>query len=184
MSDGLLTLNVAWAKKYQEDITTLRAEVERLTNPPDAIDAASHMIKIDDLIERLRKTSEQFGNTCVYVRRGGLAWGSVALWREHDDEVHGVFELQAQHDRDMMERLEQIERIKSDRDTLRAERDAAIARAEKLEAFHTQMGKCSKSIWRSINGEPAKQLIVFIRCSDASDQASSDAYRAALTEGE
>ena len=61
---------------------------------------------------------------------------------------------------------------------------ALMARAEKLEAFHTQMGKCSKSIWRSINGEPAKQLIVFIRCSDASDQASSDAYRAALTEGE
>lgn len=31
MSDTLLELNVAWAKRYQDDITTLRAEVERLT---------------------------------------------------------------------------------------------------------------------------------------------------------
>lgn len=38
MSDGLLTLNVAWAKKYQEDITTLRAEVERLTKAAEVSD--------------------------------------------------------------------------------------------------------------------------------------------------
>jgi len=38
------------------------------------------MVKIADLIAELQKIEERFGNTCCYV--SGLAWGSVALWRD------------------------------------------------------------------------------------------------------
>lgn len=76
----------------------------------------SHMVQIDTLIADLQKISKQFGNTCVYIRRGGLSWGAVALNRQGDDEEHGVFDLQAQHDRDMKARYEQVQRLIEDRD--------------------------------------------------------------------
>ncbi len=80
-----------------------------------------HMVQIDTLIADLQKISERFGNTCVYIRRSGLSWGAVALNRRADDEKHGVFDLQARHDRAMTQRVEQVQRLQADRDN---ERDA------------------------------------------------------------
>ncbi len=79
-------------------------------------DDMDHMVRIDTMIADLQKISDQFGNTCVYIRRGGISWGAVALNRRSDDEKHGVFDLQAQHDRDMTQRAEQVQRLKADRD--------------------------------------------------------------------
>jgi hypothetical protein len=45
---------------------------------------------------------------------------------------HGVFDLQAQHDRDMLERLEQIERLKKDRDEWRQKVWDAEAKASSV----------------------------------------------------
>ena len=87
--------------------------------PLDSCDM-SHMWRIDDLIAELQQTRDRFGNTCVYIRRGGMGWGAVALNRRDDDRRHGVFDLQAQHDRDMQQRAEQIERLIAQR-----ERDVA-----------------------------------------------------------
>lgn len=67
--------------------------------------------KISGLIADLQATKDRFGDTCVYIRRGGLSWGAVALNRREDDKKHGVFDLQAQHDRDMLQRAEQVERL-------------------------------------------------------------------------
>lgn len=75
-----------------------------------------HMVKISQLIADMQEVHRKFGDTCVYIRRGGLSWGAVALNRRDDDKKHGVFDLQEQHDRDMLARLEQIERLKADRD--------------------------------------------------------------------
>lgn len=75
------------------------------------IDEEDHMQKISALIARLQSTMDRFGDTCVYIRRGGMAWGAVALNRRDDDRKNGVFDLQAQHDRDMQARLEQVERL-------------------------------------------------------------------------
>lgn len=82
-------------------------------------DAEDRMVKVEKLIAELQSIKDRFGNTCVYIRRGGLSWGAVALNRRDDDQKHGVFDLQAQHDRDMLARLEQIERLKKDRDEWR-----------------------------------------------------------------
>ena len=81
------------------------------THQYDANDT-SRMIQIDTVIADFQKISDRWGNTCVYIRRGGMAWGAVALNRQADDEKHGVFDLQAQHDHDMRERLEQVKRLK------------------------------------------------------------------------
>ncbi len=77
-----------------------------------------HMVQIDTFIADMQKISDQFGNTCIYVRRGGLSWGAVALNRRDDDKKNGVFDLQAQHDRDMTQRVEQVERLIADRDSV------------------------------------------------------------------
>lgn len=84
-------------------------------------DAEDRMVRIEKLIADLQSIKDRFGNTCVYIRRGGLSWGAVALNRRADDEKHGVFDLQAQHDRDMLERLEQVERLRKSRDTAEQE---------------------------------------------------------------
>lgn len=92
------------------------------------------MVKIDAMISELQKIRDSFGNTCVYVRRGGMSWGAVALNRHSDDEEHGVFDLQAQHDRDMDQRLEQVGRLMKDRDHWRSaqwESEKAIAALQK-----------------------------------------------------
>jgi hypothetical protein len=80
-------------------------------------DVEDHMVRISKMIADLQKIFDQFGDTCVYIRRGGVSWGAVALNRRADDQKHGVFNLQAQHDRDMQSLLEQIERLKADRDS-------------------------------------------------------------------
>ena len=85
-----------------------------MTEP--ANDAEDRMVKIGKLIADMQSVKDRFGDTCVYIRRGGLSWGAVALNRRDDDKKHGVFDLQQQHDRDMLARLEQIERLKASRD--------------------------------------------------------------------
>jgi hypothetical protein len=90
-------------------------------------DDEDEMMKISALIARLQSTMDQFGDTCVYIRRGGLSWGAVALNRRDDDRKHGVFDLQAQHDRDMLQRLEQIERLKASRDAAEKRLNEALA---------------------------------------------------------
>lgn len=86
-------------------------------NPHDM----SHMVQIATLIADLQDILRKFGNTCVYVRRGGLSWGAVALNRRGDDEKFGLFDLQAQHDRETIQRGEQVERLIT---TLASEREA------------------------------------------------------------
>jgi hypothetical protein len=93
------------------------------------------MMKISELITRLQSTKNQFGDTCVYIRRGGLAWGAVALNRRDDDKKHGVFDIQAQHDRDMLQRAEQVERLK-------ASRDAAESRLREAFTLNCKNTKC------------------------------------------
>lgn len=97
-------------------------------------DDMDHMVKIDTFIADMRMISDRFGNTCVYIRRGGLSWGAGALNRRADDEQHGVFDLQAQHDRDMIQRAEQVQRLIADRDSERDERlkcEAALREKDK-----------------------------------------------------
>ena len=86
-----------------------------------------HMVQIDTFIADMQKISDRFGNTCIYIRRGGLSWGAVALNRRDDDKRHGVFDLQAQHDRDMTQRVEQVERLIADRDSEREGREKCAA---------------------------------------------------------
>lgn len=97
-------------------------------------DDEDHMVKISDLISRLQSTKDQFGDTCVYIRRGGMAWGAVALNRRADDEKNGVFDLQAQHDRDMLQRLEQIERLKASRNAAEMRLNETVAALKELMA--------------------------------------------------
>lgn len=85
-------------------------------------DDMDHMVPIDTVVADFQKISEKFGNTCVYIRRGGLSWGAVALNRRGDDEKHGVFDLQAQHDRDMTHRAEQVRRMVGDAAAMRDEK--------------------------------------------------------------
>jgi RecJ-like exonuclease len=77
------------------------------------------MLKISKVIAELLEIKQRFGDTCVYIRRGGMSWGAVALNREADDKKHGVFDLQAQHDRDMLARVEQNQRLIDDNRELR-----------------------------------------------------------------
>ncbi|ANM12104.1 hypothetical protein [Rhizobium sp. N324] len=107
-----------------------------------------HMIQIEELISQLEAIHDRFGNTCVYIRRGGMGWGAVALNRRDDDRKNGVFELQAQHDRDMHARLEQIGRMKKDRDECwharreaEGSRDAARAAADSMRIERDAMRK-------------------------------------------
>ena len=89
------------------------------------------MVQIDTFIADMQKISDRFGNTCVYIRRGGLSWGAVALNRRDDDKKNGVFDLQAQHDRDMTLRVEQVARLIADRDRERNRREVVEAAGAK-----------------------------------------------------
>jgi hypothetical protein len=99
-----------------------RAMVRTAPTPPlpeSAVGEMDEMRKISALIADLQDIHDRFGDTCVYIRRGGLSWGAVALnWRD-DDKQNGVFDLQAQHDRDMGERLKQVERLIAERNKWR-----------------------------------------------------------------
>src|SRR5712691_11918687 len=79
--------------------------------PTDNPHDMSHMVQIDKLIADLQSISKQFGNTCVYIRRGGLSWGAVALNRRDDDDKFGIFDLQAQHDRETIRCHGQVQRL-------------------------------------------------------------------------
>lgn len=87
---------------------------------------ANQMRKISEVIADLQNIKDAFGDTCVYIRRGGMSWGAVALNRHDADKKNGVFDLQAQHDRDMKARMQQIERLADDNRDLGA-RLAALA---------------------------------------------------------
>ncbi len=91
-------------------------------NQYDAKDE-DHMVQIDTFIADMQNISDRYGNTCVYIRRGGLSWGAVALNRRDDDRRHGVFDLQAQHDRDMTQRLGQVERLQIELNKLRSKQE-------------------------------------------------------------
>lgn len=102
-------------------IPPVKAQAEREGEDAEAVvaDDDDRMWKISKLIAELQSVLDRFGDTCVYIRRGGMAWGAVALNRKADDEKNGVFDLQATHDLAMVERLEQIERLKADRNEWR-----------------------------------------------------------------
>lgn len=91
----------------------LTAAIAAILTPDDE----DRMTRIDDLIRELQHVSSRFGNTCVYIRRGGLSWGAVALNRRDDDQRNGVFDLQAQHDREVALLCERIENLKAERRT-------------------------------------------------------------------
>lgn len=96
----------------------------------------SHMVRIKDLIARLQSTLDQFGNTCVYIRRGGLSWGAVALNRRDDDQKHGIFDLQDSHDIAMRERLGQCDRLI---ETAKSERELRWAAETENKALKERM---------------------------------------------
>lgn len=99
-------------------------------NPHDM----SHMIQINALIADLQRIRDIFGNTCVYIRRGGLSWGAVALNRRADDERFGLFDLQAQHERSMSHYAGQVERLIAECDGEREARWKAEAALIKKDA--------------------------------------------------
>jgi hypothetical protein len=107
---------------------------ERQTDTTEMPDDTDRMVKIDAMIARLQDTRQRFGNTCIYIRRGGMAWGAVALNRRADDEKYGVFDLQAQHDRDMEQRAGQVERLMADRNHWRGAQWESEKEIAKLQA--------------------------------------------------
>lgn len=78
---------------------------------PDGPHDGNHMVQIDKLIADLQEIRAKFGNTCCYIRRFGLSWGAVALNYETEDEMNGVFNLQAKYEAILLERGEQVERL-------------------------------------------------------------------------
>lgn len=113
--------DAAYRKGYLAGQQDAKIALAPLCTPADEL---SHMRRISELRMTLAVIEETFGDTCVYIRRGGLSWGAVALNRRSDDERNGTFDLQATHDRDMAALAAQIERLKLERDELRTERDA------------------------------------------------------------
>jgi hypothetical protein len=103
-----------YPREWQYMIVAVLEAYAAAQGPIDC-DDDDRMERISVLICSLQKVLEQFGDTCVYIRRGGLAWGAVALNRRDDDKKHGVFDLQAQHDRDLEQRAGQVERLIADR---------------------------------------------------------------------
>ena len=48
------------------------------------------MQKVSQMIAYLQNVLNNFGDSCVYVRPGGVSWGAVALNRESEDRKLGV----------------------------------------------------------------------------------------------
>lgn len=107
--------------------------------PTDSPHDMSHMVQIDTMIADLQKISTSFGNTCVYVRRGGLSWGAVALNRRDEDEKFGLFDLQARHDRELIRHAGQVERLIESRNEQYEERGKAEAEIERLRAENERL---------------------------------------------
>jgi hypothetical protein len=137
-------------------------------------DDEDRMEKISALISRLQAVLDRFGDTCVYIRRGGLSWGAVALNRQDDDKSHGVFDLQAQHDRDMEQRVGQVERLIADKNrwterTMTAE--GRLADAQRIIAEY-QAGTIAA----------ARAEVVPTACPPANGLPTLDEYRNNLIE--
>lgn len=86
----------------------------------DKPDDTDQMVKISELIADLQAIHKRYGDTCVYIRRGGMSWGAVALNRRDDDRQNGVFDLQATHDKVMGQLAAQVSRLRTDRDQWRS----------------------------------------------------------------
>ena len=108
----------------RELIVLRRAAADTPEVAPGGMQAENEMRKLSWLVEWANGIIEKYGDSCIYVRRGGLSWGAVALNYHGDDKKFGVFDLQAKHDRDMIARVEQINRLIADRNK---ERDLAVA---------------------------------------------------------
>ncbi|MBB3297834.1 MULTISPECIES: hypothetical protein [unclassified Rhizobium] len=157
MQEKATTDREAWIASYEKVIMSYRRLAlakQQLADsttspPPHGLGGDDdHMIQIEDLISQLEAIHDRFGNTCVYIRRQGMGWGAVALNRRDDDKKNGVFDLQAQHDRDMHARLEQLGRLKKDRAEAwrqrrdaEGSRDAARAAADTLKIERNQLRK-------------------------------------------
>lgn len=116
-------LNIAGKDQWRKSVrNALTAALEPLPSHAGEDDGADtdRMQKISEVIAHLQSIKERFGDTCVYIRRGGMSWGAVALNRRDDDKKNGAFDLQAQHDRDMTARMEQVQRLIDDNRELRA----------------------------------------------------------------
>lgn len=81
-------------------------------------DEKSRMVRISKLIADLQSIKDRFGDTCVYIRTGGMSWGAVALNRESDDEKNGVFDLEASYEVRLVAYAEQVERLIADKQAL------------------------------------------------------------------
>lgn len=115
---------------------------------------SDRMVKISALIANLTAVRDRYGDTCVYIRRGGMSWGAVALNREADDKKHGVFDLQAQHDRDMHAMADRVERLTQDRKAAEAERDAlrkALAKVRDRFFPQDQGERERDELWDEVN---------------------------------
>lgn len=97
------------------------------------VSAEDRMLRISKLIADLQEIHDRWGDTCVYVRRGGLAWGSAALNNRSDDEKNGVFDLYAEQDRERERHAGQVGRLIEDREGLRADRDSIAAKLAEVE---------------------------------------------------
>ena len=87
--DNMAKAHKAMGEKQEAANYTLAATALRATAAAQPVaDDEDGMEKISALIARLQETKDRWGNICVYLRRGGLAWGAGALNR-------GVFDLQA-----------------------------------------------------------------------------------------
>lgn len=110
-------------------------------SPAPMPESMDHMVQINTLIADLKKISEQFGNTCVYIRQFGLSWGAVALNRQAEDEKSGVFNIEERYRAILQERIDQIERLKGDRDSEREARHKADAALRQKDAAMSRLFK-------------------------------------------
>lgn len=109
--------------------------------PTDNPHDMSRMVNVSTLIANLQTVLDRFGDSCVYIRRGGLAWGAVALNHRSDDEKFGLFDLQAEHDRALIQRARQVERLIADRNEQRSQRWALET---ELASLRSQLAKQSE----------------------------------------
>lgn len=152
-----------------EFITAQAADIARLTEEPPEFDD-NHMMQIAELIKRLQNVHDRWGNTCIYIRRGGLSWGALALNRCADDEKYGTFDLQAQHDRDMTARLEQIERLMQERDDHRSRSNTAEENAAEC---HSRAEAAEASL-AAVKAERDKMRAVASNLLEACEQADPE----------
>lgn len=108
-----------------------------------------HMVKISAMIKDLREILGQFGDTCIYVRRRGVAWGATAMRYRDDDKKYGLFDLVAQHERDILQRIEQIDRLKARISELESTATTATLARDLMQVSLT---KANEALSRAMDG--------------------------------